>query len=139
MKKILLLVGVLSIVSGCSTYGAAKPVAQLIPENGYGSMILADGSVYSGEIKDSQANGFGTVKSKNAVYNGAVKNGQPHGFGQTVTSDGAIYDGEHVNGEFHGRGKLTLSDGSFFIGTMKHNKVYKGKMHFTDGRTMPII
>lgn len=139
MKKILLLVSVVSIVTGCSTYGAAKPVAQLIPENGYGSMILADGSVYSGEIKDSQASGFGTVKSKDAVYNGAVKNGKPHGFGQTVTSDGAIYDGEHVNGEFHGRGKLTLSDGSFFIGTMKHNKVYKGTMHFTDGRTMPII
>lgn len=139
MKKIVLLAVVLSIVTGCSTYGDAKPVTHIAPDNGYGSMRLADGSIYSGEIKDSQANGFGTVKSKDAVYTGAVKNGKPYGFGQTVTSDGAIYDGEHVNGEFHGRGKLTLSDGSFFIGQMRHNKVHKGTMHFTDGRTMPII
>lgn len=139
MKKTLLLVGILSIVTGCSTYDSAKPVAQLMPENGYGSITLDDGSIYSGEIKDSKATGFGTVKSKDAVYTGAVKNGKPHGFGQTITSDGAIYDGEHVNGEFHGRGKLTLSDGSFFIGQMKNNKVGKGKMYFTDGRTMPII
>lgn len=139
MKKIFLLVGVLSIVTGCSTYGAAKPVAQIAPDNGYGSIMLADGSVYSGEIKDSKANGFGTVKSKDAIYTGAVKNGKPNGFGQTVTNDGAIYDGEHVNGEFHGRGKLTLSDGSYFIGMMRNNKVHKGTMHFTDGRTMPII
>ncbi len=139
MKKVLLLVGVLSIVTGCSTYGAAKPIAQIAPDNGYGSMTLADGSVYSGEIKDSQATGFGTVKSKDAVYTGAVKNGKPHGFGQTKTNDGAFYEGEHFNGEFHGRGKLMLSDGSVFIGRMKNNKVDKGTMHFTDGRTMPII
>lgn len=138
MKNILLLVGILSIVTGCSTYGAAKPITQVAPDNGYGSITLADGSVYSGEIKDSKASGFGTVKSKDAVYTGEVKDGKPHGFGQTKTTDGALYEGEHFNGEFHGRGKLMLSDGSVFIGRMKNSKVDKGTMHFTNGQSIKI-
>ena len=137
MKKIIVLVGVLTILTGCAT-SSHKVAVQTVQENGYGSVKLADGSVYSGEIEGITGEGFGTIESKDGTYTGAVRNGVPHGFGKTVTKDGAIYHGEHNKGEFHGRGQLILSDGSYFMGYMKHNKDDRGTMHFTDGRSVPV-
>lgn len=137
MRK-LILVCTMIFLAGCAS-SSVQPIVEAHPENGYGTMTLTDGSIYSGEIHDSLADGFGTITSKESIYTGVVKNGQPNGFGKTITHDGATYEGEHKNGEFHGRGMLTLSDGSVFIGYMKHNKVDKGTMNFTDGRSVPVI
>lgn len=137
MRKILLIAMAL-IMAGCATNQTSQPTAQIAQRDDLGSMQLADGSVYTGEIKGSVANGYGTIKSHEGVYTGAVKNGKANGFGKTVTNDGAIYEGEHVNGEFHGRGKLTLSDGSYFMGYMNRGKVSRGTMFFKDGTNAPI-
>lgn len=134
MKKILL-VGFAFIIAGCAS---DKAITTMTPTDYHGSMLLADSSTYTGEIKDLTANGYGTIKSQNGTYTGSVKNGKANGFGKTVVNDGAIYEGEHVNGEFHGRGKLTLSNGSYFIGYMNRGKVGRGTMYFTDGRSAPI-
>ena len=116
---------------------AEKEITTLSPDQ---YLRLSDQTIYIGEVRADQqhyqaATGFGKLISPDgSIYQGYVKNGKAHGFGKSSMITGEIYKGEHQQGIFEGRGKLTLSDQSFFIGEFKNNKVYRGEMHFIDGK-----
>ncbi len=116
---------------------AEKAILALSPDQ---YRRLPDQTIYIGEVRiDPQhhqiASGFGKlIYPDGSIYQGPVKNGKAHGFGKSAMITGEIYEGEHQEGLFEGRGKLILSDQSFFIGDFKNHKVYRGEMHFTDGK-----
>ena len=96
---------------------------------------LEDQTIYIGEFNQGIPSGFGELISPDGSrYQGSIKNSKAHGFGKSTMITGEIYEGEHLQGLFEGKGKLTLSDGSYFIGTFKNHKVYRGEMHFTNGK-----
>lgn len=114
-------------------YLDAKTRVQNLNSDQY--QYLDDKTIYIGDIDQDTPSGFGELISPDgSIYQGAIKNGRAHGFGKSTMITGEVYEGEHQQGTFEGKGKLTLSDGSFFIGIFKNHKVYRGEMHFTDGK-----
>ena len=83
--------------------------------HGFGILIYADGSSYSGEWKENQQHGQGIKtwkksQGKVAVYKGSYDQGRRHGHGTYTTADGDIYVGNWVNNKRHGQGKMTYKE-----------------------------
>lgn len=62
--------------------------------DGYGAMIMEDGS----------------------FYEGSLSRGKLHGRGRLIHLDGDFYEGEWKEGKAHGHGKYTYADGAFYEG-----------------------
>lgn len=145
-SKILLLLLLPLLVTACASIAPAKNQPYLNAEKEIATLSsdqyqrLDDQTIYIGEFQTDQQNrriptGFGKlIFTDGSIYQGHITNGQPNGFGKSTMITGEVYEGEHQHGKFEGKGKLTLSDQSFFIGEFKNHKVYRGEMHFTDGR-----
>jgi hypothetical protein len=70
---------------------------------GKGTLHFPDGSVYSGEWRQSAENGVGRREwTDGSFYDGGWKNGKPHGQGQFRRPDGKTFTGEWVDGVFEG-------------------------------------
>lgn len=79
-----------------------------------------DGSMYTGQMKDSKRHGAGVFKSGAEQYEGQWLEDQQHGEGHQRWSDGRSYDGQFRLGEFHGRGRMVWQ-------TRKGELVYEGQ------------
>ena len=67
-------------------------------ENGFGTKVFNDGSIYSGDWKDGLQNGKGELKWANGdVYFGDFQNGFRHGRGTLKYKNGNVYEGEWKN------------------------------------------
>jgi hypothetical protein len=93
-------------------------------ENGYGEWeaIPYDGYKYSGEWKDRNKHGKGTLiySTDGSRYIGEWENGNRHGKG-TYTSSEAKYIGEWKNDSRYGKGILIYKSGTKYVGDFKND------------------
>lgn len=76
------------------------------PNGRISTLVLADGKVYTGDVKNGQRQGMGEVFHKGvATYEGLWMNDLPNGRGTLYTADG-IYEGEFRGGKRHGKGRF---------------------------------
>lgn len=94
--------------------------------NGRGRLVGTKGDYYEGEFKDDKAHIFGKyVNAEGGIYVGQWKDDKQEGTGQEVLPDGSRYEGSYVAGMKTGQGKLVFPDGSLFQGTF-HKNMIKG-------------
>ena len=84
-------------------------------QNGAGSFIFDDGSIYTGGFINGLANGDGEFidASGNIIYTGRFENGSFNGRGAYFSPDGWSYEGEFKDGQFDGEGIVT--DGELIV------------------------
>ena len=110
-----------------------------------GSVSYSDGTIYRGELKGFEPNGFGTLTfADGTTYTGYFKNGKyssrPDNFGKLsggklVNADGSSYEGGFLDGIYHGEGTLSYADGSVFHGEFENGERKSGKLTYYDGST----
>lgn len=103
-------------------------------QNGYGKVMLPDGTTYEGNFVNVKANGKGKVVNPDgSVYEGDFVNGLPEGQG-TYTGKDELYNGQFVQGFYSGKGKLNLPNGNAYEGDWANNKMEgQGTYTFEDG------
>lgn len=88
--------------------------------NGQGRCIYADGTVYEGSWKDGMWDGQGIVVYPDGdIYKGTFHNQTKEGYGTYYYGSGARYDGEWKDDRFNGNGKLIFEDGGRYEGAWK--------------------
>jgi len=113
-----------------------EPLSESITEY---DLIVQDGNVYSGELKNDEMDGRGMFQYKNGdVYYGKWKNGwRTHGKMRFISGD--IYSGEIKNERMHGKGKYTWPNGDIVDGIWENGLKVRGKLTFSDERPTRII
>ena len=103
--------------------------------NGQGTCIYVDGTVYQGEWKDGLWDGKGTlVYPDGDIYKGSFRNHMKEGRGVYVYGSGARYDGEWKNDRFNGKGTLRFEDGGIYDGQWKDDMKHGyGKLYSSNG------
>ena len=105
---------------------------------------LADGSIYTGPLRDGMLDGHGVLEWSNGNryeggfsdglmdgrgiydyasgdrYEGAMRAGFPHGLGHLEFAHGGNYQGEFRAGYPHGEGTMRYPDGTTYTGQMAH-------------------
>ena len=106
--------------------------------NGQGTCIYPDGTVYDGEWKDGLWDGNGTlVYPDGDIYKGAFHEHRKEGLGTYIYSSGARYDGEWKDDRFNGKGKLLYEDGGLYDGSWKDEMKHGyGKLITSAGKTI---
>ncbi len=89
---------------------------------------------YTGEIKDWDFNGKGTLLGQEGVYNGQFLDGEFDGQGTFTSSDDTVYHGGFKHDTIDGNGTLTLADGSFYSGQFS-NSDWNGYGTYFDSST----
>jgi hypothetical protein len=101
-------------------------------------LIVQDGIVYSGELKNGKYDGLGMMYGNGNVYYGEWKNGwSTHG--KMTFINGDVYSGEFENGKYHGKGTFTWSNGDILDGIWENGLKVRGKLTFSDKRPTRII
>ena len=91
--------------------------------NGRGTCIYPDGTVYEGSWKDGMWDGQGTLRYPDGdIYTGHFKQHEKEGEGTYLYADGAKYEGEWSHDMFNGKGRLLFSDGGVYEGFWKDDK-----------------
>lgn len=105
--------------------------------NGRGRCIYTDGTVYEGEWKDGLWNGKGTVVYPDGdIYMGSFLNHVKNGTGTYMYASGARYDGAWKNDRFNGNGRLLFEDGGVYDGAWKDDMKHGyGKLTSPEGRS----
>jgi hypothetical protein len=113
---------------------AQKKPAKSAPEQTDKPIQFAKGT-YTGELKDGEPNGKGTLKLKNGdVYIGAFVKGSFNGKGLYTWEDGSTYEGDFENDLFHGTGTMKFSDGGVYVGAFEDGALSgKGVYSWSDG------
>ena len=109
--------------------GAAKTVIS-------GTLTLADGSKYVGELKDGVPNGQGTFTFPDGeTYVGEWMDGKPNGQGTKTLPNGEKYVGDFKDGKYNGKGTLIFPDGQKYVGEYNDDKYNgQGTLTFPDGQ-----
>jgi hypothetical protein len=81
-------------------------------QQGTGTFVFADGSMYLGDFLKGWANGDGLYKNANGdiIYSGGFMYGLFNGFGKYQSPDGWAYEGNFKDGLFDGEGTLTVDE-----------------------------
>ena len=138
------------------------------PASGLWHMCFAefsedDGSIYTGEWKDNDYEGFGTyifgkntdwaddvyvgdfkgglfhgkgryTKLNGENYVGGFREGKSSGYGIYTFANGDVYEGEYKDGKRHGKGTYTFPSGEKYEGEYKDGKKNgQGTYTFADG------
>ena len=104
---------------------SSHPVAETKIDTITHKILMPDGAIYEGELKDGLANGFGkftypepdgdpkysSLFEKGLIYEGDFLNGKKHGFGK-LSNENYVYDGNWKFNEKSGLGKETEYKGS---------------------------
>lgn len=126
--------------------------------SGTGKMLLEDGALYEGDVKNGMAEGKGkTIFKSGIVYTGNYAGSEMSGKGKMLWTDGSsydgdwaagkrtgkgiykwvsgsVYEGDWVNGNREGKGRLVLNDSSSYDGSWKNDtKDGKGKYIWGEG------
>ena len=104
--------------------------------SGRGRLIGTKGDYFEGEFEDDKASGFGKYVNKDGgIYIGYWKNDKQHGKGEELFADGSRYEGFYENGLKHSKGKFTWADGSVYEGDFLRNSIEGvGIYRWRDGR-----
>lgn len=109
-------------------------------KDGYGIMILEDGSIRDGSWKSDEFDGpkCKEITSDGYTYEGDIKSGKRHGEGVLKMPDQSIYTGQFKEGDIWGKGKMEWNKGSNtrkYDGDWKKGKMDgKGHYKWDDGR-----
>ncbi|MEL6867362.1 MAG: hypothetical protein AAFP19_23250, partial [Bacteroidota bacterium] len=96
-------------------------------KNCTGKRIFKDGSIYKGEFKYGQPDGWGELSWPNGdTYEGQFQDGLRHGKGELSYANGDYYEGEFRFGYMHGEGEYTWADGARYTGRF-HEDLFHGK------------
>ena len=87
---------------------------------------------YSGEMRDSLPNGYGTAQYPRGRYEGTFVNGARHGKGTFTDTDGGVFTGTFANNDFD-QGKYVQKDGTYYEGTFQDQQPYNGTWYEKDG------
>jgi len=69
----------------------------------YPSVILDDGSIYTGQLVESRREGFGKQNwLDESLYEGEFLNNERSGQGTYRSANGSVYTGSFLNDEMHG-------------------------------------
>lgn len=101
-----------------------------------GTLSLADGSKYQGEILKNKADGLGSMIYGNGdKYDGAFKEGKRSGQGTMSFANGDKYEGFFNNDLRNGQGTYTEKDGTVFNGNWQDDQlVGEATVSEKDGR-----
>ena len=88
------------------------------------NLKVKDQMVFTGDIKESKANGTGVLKTDLFEYEGEFVNGRPSGKGKITFANGSWYEGDFVNGFCHGKGRFSQSDGFVYSGDFQMNRFH---------------
>jgi len=118
---------------------------------GYGHFI-DDDSVYTGQFKDDDYHGFGTLKgqiifydeNQSYTYVGNFEDGDLHGYGKLTSNQGEWFNGTFDLGDPHdGSGKVTylddLYEGRFVEGELQKLTPETFKIKVQDGDAKPLV
>ncbi len=101
------------------------------PEINRQKMVLDDGTLFEGEVKDGKADGYGTLNYPGQLrYTGEIKNNKKHGKGIFVWPNGDIYEGEFFNDSMTGYGTFVWISGDKYQGRWV-NGAFSGNGTFT--------
>lgn len=105
--------------------------------NGHGRCIFPDGTVYEGDWKDGLWDGEGIVIYPDGdIYRGEFHNHIKEGKGIYIYGSGARYEGEWKDDKFNGQGRLVFEDGGTYNGTWKDDMKHGfGSLVSPEGRT----
>lgn len=87
---------------------------------------------YSGEMRDSLPNGYGTAQYPHGRYEGTFVNGARHGKGTFTDTDGGMFTGTFANDDFE-KGKYVQKDGTYYEGTFQDQQPYNGTWYEKNG------
>ena len=87
---------------------------------------------YSGEMRDSLPNGYGTAQYPRGRYEGTFVNGARHGKGTFTDTDGGVFTGTFAYDDFD-QGKYVQKDGTYYEGTFQDQQPYNGTWYEKDG------
>lgn len=104
--------------------------------NGQGRCIYADGTVYEGTWRDGLWDGFGTVIYPDGdTYTGDFRDHVKEGNGTYYYGSGARYEGEWKDDRFNGKGLLVFEDGGRYSGAWKDDMKHGyGQLVSYDGK-----
>lgn len=88
--------------------------------------------IYSGEMRDSLPNGYGTAQYPRGRYEGTFVDGARHGKGTFTDTDGGVFTGTFANNDFD-QGKYVQKDGTYYEGTFQDQQPYNGTWYEKDG------
>ena len=99
--------------------------------SGKGQFSFNTGAEYTGNWKQNQLDGKGTLRVPNeGTYEGKFTSSKKSGKGIFTWDDGAVYEGEWKNDKMCGQGVYTTPEGINFSGTFKDNSFDDGKCTF---------
>ncbi len=120
--------------------------------NGEGTYVYSDGTKYTGEFENSEADGFGVCYYANGnVYTGQFKDHKTSGYGAWAYPDGRKQNGYYdINGNFvdataltkgcfsgnceNGYGTYYYDNGTIYIGNFQNGQCHgQGTCYFEDG------
>jgi len=112
-------------------------------DDGFGTYVYDDGSIYTGEFKNGKRHGKGRMKwasgaRKGEEYEGEWSGDDMHGKGRYVYSDGSVYAGEFRDGKRHGQGVMSWASGprkgAVYAGDWKDDEINgTGVYTYSDG------
>ena len=83
---------------------------------GFGQLLLRNGTVFKGNFTGNQPNGDCQVFfADDGVYSGEVSRGVMNGIGELKLPNGFAYAGKFENGLRHGTGRLYIQDGNYSL------------------------
>ena len=90
----------------------------VVAEDTYCFELTAEGELLGegGRNSKGEEEGRGTmVYANGSVYEGQWRTGKRHGQGKQTIATGEVYDGEYVADKRHGRARQTLADGRLVV------------------------
>lgn len=104
--------------------------------DGHGNTMFVNGDSYTGDYENDQRQGIGRYEWHDArVYDGRFERNQRQGNGIYSWPDGSVYSGEFHQGLRHGLGVFTYQDGSVYTGQWRNGKQHgNGECVWADGR-----
>lgn len=119
---------ILAVVA--AIYLDPQPKVVAIDQAHVEQLLLPDGAIYTGELKDGLLHGQGElVWSNGARYSGEFARGVFYGQGSLREANGDEYRGEYVAGELTGPGEFVGADGSRYTGEFLRGQ-FHGKGEF---------
>lgn len=104
--------------------------------NGYGRVVRPDSSTYEGQWNNDTANGEGTETFVDSSwYRGGYVQGVKAGFGIFHWTNGPQFCGQFEDNVFHGEGTYQWGDGRLYTGQWCRNEFHgHGRMSWPDGQ-----
>ena len=108
----------------------------VVSEDTYCLELTAQGELHGegGRNAKGEEDGPGTmVYANGSVYKGEWRAGKRHGYGKHTFATGEVYEGEYVAGKRHGTARQTLADGRLVVSRFEADaKVERGVIWSAD-------